>query len=335
MVPESDVTVVVTDDYLRPALAAWNASSLASGRPWLLVKPVGIETWIGPVFVPGQTACWECLAQRLRGHRKLEHTSSSAAAPTRPSAPRLPHPFDRARSPRRSRNGDHSLDRNRRAIVPPRPRGVDQRPHARTRPPRPHPPSPVPACGSPEPQDGKLPRDMRLRTTQKSAPRMEGIAPAIPRKCSATRSAPESDHGIVSALEPGERTGAAQGHGPWLTPTFAADHNFSDMYDERFFLREGMRRRSGGKGKAPTGAYERALRVARTLLRCLRRNRTTDPGHVRGPWRRGGSPERVHAVQRRGNTRSASHTTAEGTRPIGCRRDSGRMSRSSGLPSGR
>ena len=69
---DGNVTVVVTDDYLRPELAAWNARSLASGKPWLLVKPVGIETWIGPMIVPGQTACWECLAQRLRGHRKLE-----------------------------------------------------------------------------------------------------------------------------------------------------------------------------------------------------------------------------------------------------------------------
>src|SRR5262249_37157317 len=69
---DGDVTVVVTDDYLRPELAAWNARSLRSEKPWLLVKPVGIETWIGPMFVPGQTACWECLAQRLRGHRRLE-----------------------------------------------------------------------------------------------------------------------------------------------------------------------------------------------------------------------------------------------------------------------
>ena len=72
VVHEGDVTVVVTDDYLRPELAAWNTRSLISGKPWLLAKPVGIETWIGPMFVPGQTACWECLAQRLRGHRKLE-----------------------------------------------------------------------------------------------------------------------------------------------------------------------------------------------------------------------------------------------------------------------
>ena len=67
VVREGDVTVVVTDDYLRPELAAWNARSLVSAKPWLLTKPVGMETLIGPMFVPGKTACWECLAQRLRG----------------------------------------------------------------------------------------------------------------------------------------------------------------------------------------------------------------------------------------------------------------------------
>ena len=40
---------------------------------------------------------------------------------------------------------------------------------------------------------------------------------------------------------------------------FAADHNFSDMHDERFFLREGLRRRSGGKGKSIEQARASAL----------------------------------------------------------------------------
>src|SRR4029453_1887875 len=38
-----------------------------------------------------------------------------------------------------------------------------------------------------------------------------------------------------------------------------ADHNFSDMHDERSFLREGMRRRSGGKGKTIEQARSSAL----------------------------------------------------------------------------
>ena len=84
---DGDVAVAVTDDYLRPALAAWNARSLASGKPWLLVKPMGMETWIGPLFVPGRTGCWECLAQRLRGHRKLEQYLALRTGTSLPIAP--------------------------------------------------------------------------------------------------------------------------------------------------------------------------------------------------------------------------------------------------------
>ena len=64
--------VVLTDDYLRAGLEACNREALDSGRPWLLVKPVGCRIWIGPVFVPHQTGCWECLAQRLRRNREAE-----------------------------------------------------------------------------------------------------------------------------------------------------------------------------------------------------------------------------------------------------------------------
>jgi oxazoline/thiazoline synthase len=37
-----------------------------------LVKPVGSVIWLGPLFIPNQTGCWECLAHRLRGNREVE-----------------------------------------------------------------------------------------------------------------------------------------------------------------------------------------------------------------------------------------------------------------------
>ena len=64
--------VVLADDYLRSGLADANAESLASGRPWLLAKPTGAQAWVGPFFQPGETGCWQCLAQRLRGHRRVD-----------------------------------------------------------------------------------------------------------------------------------------------------------------------------------------------------------------------------------------------------------------------
>jgi ribosomal protein S12 methylthiotransferase accessory factor len=60
--------VVLTDSPLRGELRDCNATALREGRPWLLVKPAGRQVWVGPLFRPGKTGCWECLAQRLRAN---------------------------------------------------------------------------------------------------------------------------------------------------------------------------------------------------------------------------------------------------------------------------
>ncbi len=60
--------VVLTDSYLRRELRDWNAEALRDGRPWLLVKPSGGQVWVGPLFRPGASGCWECLAHRLRAN---------------------------------------------------------------------------------------------------------------------------------------------------------------------------------------------------------------------------------------------------------------------------
>src|SRR6185503_12936800 len=70
--PAGSLAVVIAENYLQPQLSKFNSRSLQAGRPWLLVKPVGVEIWIGPLFRPGTTGCWECLAQRLRGQRRIE-----------------------------------------------------------------------------------------------------------------------------------------------------------------------------------------------------------------------------------------------------------------------
>ena len=64
--------VVLTDDYLQPQLAQINQTALDTKQPWLLAKPVGGLLWFGPVFEPGHTGCWQCLAHRLRGNREVE-----------------------------------------------------------------------------------------------------------------------------------------------------------------------------------------------------------------------------------------------------------------------
>lgn len=69
---DATLTVVLVGDYLDEALAEVNRAALRSGRPWLIARLQGREAWLGPCFVPGQTACWECLIHRLRAHRPVE-----------------------------------------------------------------------------------------------------------------------------------------------------------------------------------------------------------------------------------------------------------------------
>lgn len=69
---EGDFVVVLTDDYLQPGLGDINRERIGVGKPWLLAKPVGAAIWVGPLFVPGDTGCWQCLAHRLKSNRKVE-----------------------------------------------------------------------------------------------------------------------------------------------------------------------------------------------------------------------------------------------------------------------
>jgi bacteriocin biosynthesis cyclodehydratase domain-containing protein len=67
----AECTVVFADDYLRPELDDLNRAALRASRPWLLVKPLGDEIWVGPLFVPRVTGCWRCLEQRLAHNRPV------------------------------------------------------------------------------------------------------------------------------------------------------------------------------------------------------------------------------------------------------------------------
>ncbi|MGE5195413.1 MAG: TOMM precursor leader peptide-binding protein [Deltaproteobacteria bacterium] len=82
---QGEMSVVAVDDYLRPELESFNAAGLESGRPWLLVKPLGPQIWLGPVFRPG-TACWKCLAERLRSNHAVESYLRDRQALTQPPA---------------------------------------------------------------------------------------------------------------------------------------------------------------------------------------------------------------------------------------------------------
>jgi bacteriocin biosynthesis cyclodehydratase domain-containing protein len=65
------LVVGLVEDYLDPALAELNEQCLKTGSSWVLAKPVGAVLWIGPMFIPGLTACWECLLHRLKLNRRV------------------------------------------------------------------------------------------------------------------------------------------------------------------------------------------------------------------------------------------------------------------------
>src|SRR5271168_5407985 len=67
-----NLTVTLVNDYLEARLAALNRQHLLDGAPWVLVQPSGIFPLVGPVFRPGQSACWMCLADRMTRNREVK-----------------------------------------------------------------------------------------------------------------------------------------------------------------------------------------------------------------------------------------------------------------------
>lgn len=85
----SDLDIVLTDDYLAEALLSFDAQARAAQRRWLLVRPAGMEIWIGPLFKPGRTGCLHCLRHKLQRHRQA-HCFASRHDPERGTATPLP-----------------------------------------------------------------------------------------------------------------------------------------------------------------------------------------------------------------------------------------------------
>ncbi|HTZ66150.1 MAG TPA: TOMM precursor leader peptide-binding protein [Roseiarcus sp.] len=67
-----DLTITLVNDYLEPRLDELNRLHLSDGAPWALVQPSGIFPLVGPVFRPGQGACWVCLAERMKRNREIK-----------------------------------------------------------------------------------------------------------------------------------------------------------------------------------------------------------------------------------------------------------------------
>lgn len=85
-----DLVVVAPEPDELPELEGWNRRALDAGVPWLQVLPFdGRIAAIGPLYVPGETCCYECYRRRraanvnfpLDDYWALEQSPASYPAP--------------------------------------------------------------------------------------------------------------------------------------------------------------------------------------------------------------------------------------------------------------
>ncbi|HEX8122285.1 MAG TPA: TOMM precursor leader peptide-binding protein [Solirubrobacteraceae bacterium] len=250
---DGEVELVVVDDYLHPALEAVNQRHLDSGRPWLIVKPHGMYSWVGPMFAPGQSACWRCVADRLRGNREVESyiERQGASGPFPVSVAALPASIAAviqlaAVQVLALLGSEHDSTLRSRMLTLSWPR-LDQEAHAVTRRPQ------CPACG--DPGVARISADI---------PALSSPAPAIPADGGLRAVEPELTFerfahlispltGVVSGIFPVPNLADTPLH------VYTAGHNFALKNDSLYFLNEGLRSRSSGKGRTPSQARTSAL----------------------------------------------------------------------------
>ena len=252
---DADVGVVVTDDYLRVDLDELNCKAIKSQRPWILVKPVGTIIWIGPIFEPGKTGCWQCLAQRLRANRPVEtfiqnHKNTSTPCPYSLSVlpPTLQIGLNLAATEIAKwivQGNNKSLKDN---LVTFDLLSLQTQNHRLVKRPQ------CPVCGERKYKGHRRPAPVIL-TSQKKAFTSDGG-----HRCVSPQKTLQQYEHHISHL-----TGAVRGLSQIatlksdLTPTYVAGHNFATIFDSLYFLRENLRGRSGGKGKTTDQAKASAL----------------------------------------------------------------------------
>ncbi|NER34799.1 MAG: TOMM precursor leader peptide-binding protein [Oscillatoria sp. SIO1A7] len=249
---EADLTVVLTDDYLQEGLAEFNQKAIESKRPWMLVKPVGTTVWIGPIFKPGETGCWECLARRLRDNKPVDrfvqkHKSSSAPFATvgSPLISTLQTGLNLAATEifKWIAEGENELLEGKLLSFDFREAKAES--HVAVKRPQ------CPICGDPKYWHHNDPSPIVLESRKKAFTDDGGH-----RSLSPEATLDKYDHHISPI------TGAVRHLIPIINDgiySYVAGHNFASMFDSLFFLRRNVRGRSGGKGKTEIQAKASAL----------------------------------------------------------------------------
>lgn len=255
------VHLVLTDDYLRPELAELNRRVLDGKRPWLLAKPCGVSLWLGPLFIPGHTGCWQCLARRLEDNRQAETflQRQNGGKPVRASVTRSEHTFRFAMNFAALELAKMIVLRERYTSLTGKVAEFDlttliKKDHILTRRPQ------CPACGEETYQRPAPPRPVILKPCKKGMDASSGYRIQPPGQTLTRLEKHISDiTGVVSSLEV-----LSDPENP-LINTYIAGHNFAMLKDDLFFLSLNLRGRSGGKGT--TDAHARASAVCEAIER--------------------------------------------------------------------
>lgn len=254
--------IVLTDDYLNGELSAFNRESLAQNRSWMIVKPVGMVLWLGPILIPGQTGCWECLAHRLREHRKVERylqeksTSVSDTDQTAVSTSIAQLPVTRQTAFNLAASeiakwiaGDGNEQFSGQMMTLDM-KSLDKHHHVLVRRPQ------CPACGNPGIIAEQQFAPVELQRRRKAFTSDGGHRGFSPQQ---TVDALEHQISPITGIVGAIRRVYVDGDENRLTPSYLTDHNFTLVEQELYFSREHPRGRSGGKGKEDIQARASAL----------------------------------------------------------------------------
>ena len=243
---EADLSVVLVDDYLQEELREFNRQALKSGHHWFLAKPAGAVAWFGPVFVPHETACWQCLEHRIKGNREVESALqqiTNAPGPFPVSRAFLPTTLQTALSIAATQTVRWIVERDsfefKGKIATLDLITLDTQQHAVTRRPQ------CPSCSSEKNAGIREPVPIVLQPRKKTFTEDGGH-----RICSPSETLERYQHlispitGVVSELKPVFSDGGG------LVTIYMGAHKISDKYRNVDELRYFLRNKATGKGKS-------------------------------------------------------------------------------------
>jgi ribosomal protein S12 methylthiotransferase accessory factor len=248
---EGEIEVMLVEDYLQTELEAINQEALLRSRPWMLVKPVGTIVWIGPIFYPGKTGCWECLAQRLRGNRPIEGFIQRRQGTSTPiSLPPLPTTMQMALNIAATELFKWIVQGNNQrlegVLVTHDTLSLQTQNHTLVKRPQ------CPSCGVLR-ELNRQPLPLILGSRKKTFTTDGGHRSIAPEETLA-----KYQHHISPIIGVVRELGKAF-TGSDLTHTYVARHHFASMFDDLNALRQNLGGRSAGKGKTDVQARASAF----------------------------------------------------------------------------